>query len=85
MESNTRSSLGLRFFIPLQFWITNCSHSEFARQARFLNTENEILREKLPRRITLTSDERTRLMKFRDPLGKVIQGYCNFVLSRITT
>ena len=37
---------------------------ELARQVKFLKVENEILRSKLPARITVTAKERRRLVKF---------------------
>ncbi len=45
---------------------------ELARQVKFLKVENEILRSKLPERITVTAKERRRLMKFGAKLGKAL-------------
>ena len=43
-------------------------HSELIRQIEFLKVQNEILRSKTSRRITVTPSERRRLLKFGLPL-----------------
>ena len=53
-----------------------------ARQVRFLKAENDILRARLPRRITVTAQERKRLVKFGRPLGAAIKGLISIVSPR---
>lgn len=53
--------------------IAGAAQKDLARQVRYLKVENEILRSKLPARITITSSERQRLLKFGAKLGKAIQ------------
>ena len=46
-----------RIFHPLMYLLACATHQELARQVQFLKTENEILRSRLPKRITVTSDQ----------------------------
>ena len=59
-------------FRSLLFVIAGASQRELARQVRYLKVENEVLRAKLPTRITITPKERQRLLKFGAKLGKAI-------------
>jgi len=52
--------------------IAGSTHRELARQVRYLKVENEILRSKLPARITITPKERQRLVKFGSKLGTAL-------------
>lgn len=52
--------------------IASSTQRELARQVRYLKVENEILRSKLPARITITPKERQRLVKFGAKLGKAL-------------
>jgi putative transposase len=52
--------------------IAGATQKELARQVRYLKAENEVLRGKLPARITITPKERQRLLKFGAKLGKAI-------------
>jgi putative transposase len=45
---------------------------ELASQIRYLKIENEILRSKLPSRVTVTEQERNKLVKFGSKLGKAL-------------
>jgi putative transposase len=58
---------------PLLFLLARSSHGEMARQIQFLKEENRILRSKLPRRITSTRKERTRLVRLGVPPGPSIE------------
>ena len=60
-------------FNSLLHVILGASHKELARQVRYLVVENQILRSKLPARITITAKERQRLVKFGVKLGKAIR------------
>jgi putative transposase len=59
-------------FRSLLFAIAGATQRELARQVRYLKVENEVLRGKLPERITVTANERQRLLKFGAKLGKAI-------------
>jgi len=60
------------------------THSNLIRQIEFMKVENEILRSKLPKRITTTPSEKRRLIKYGLPLyGQIksvisIVGYSTF-------
>ena len=60
-------------FQSLLLVIAGATQKELARQIKFLKIENEILRSKLPRRITITPRERHRLVKFAQKLGKALR------------
>ncbi|WP_254508175.1 integrase core domain-containing protein [Anatilimnocola floriformis] len=49
--------------------IAGATQKELARQVKYLKVENEILRSRLPQRITVTPKERVRLIKFAHKLG----------------
>jgi len=59
--------------------IAGATHWELARQIRYLKVENEVLRAKLPLRITITPNERQRLLKFGVKLGKAIHQIVSIV------
>lgn len=61
-----------RIFQSILYVIASATHKELARQVRYLKVENQILREKLPERITVTQRERQRLLKYGEKLGKAI-------------
>jgi len=62
-----------RIFHPLLYILACATRREMARQIAFLKVENEILRSKLPKRITVTSTERRRLVRAGTGLGKAIR------------
>jgi putative transposase len=53
--------------------LATATDRELARHVKFLKVENEILRNKLPARITITPKERRRLVKFGAKLGKALR------------
>jgi putative transposase len=59
-------------FRSLLLVIAGSTQRELARQVRYLKVGNEILRNKLPARITITPKERQRLVKFGAKLGRVL-------------
>ena len=61
-----------RIFQSILYVIASATHRELARQVRYLKVENQILRDKLPDRITVTQSERERLLKWGEKLGKAI-------------
>ena len=52
--------------------IAGSTQKELASQIRYLKIENEVLRSKLPKRISVTEKERNRLVKFGSKLGKAL-------------
>jgi putative transposase len=52
--------------------IAGSTQKELASQIRYLKIENEILRSKLPTRVSVTEHERNRLVKFGSKLGRAL-------------
>jgi putative transposase len=52
--------------------IAGSTQKELAAQIRYLKIENEVLRSKLPDRVSVSDRERTRLVKFASKLGKAL-------------
>jgi putative transposase len=69
-------------FTSLFALLANATHRELARQVRYLKAENRILRDKLPKRITITPAERRRLIRFGKPLGTAIRELITIVSPR---
>lgn len=63
------SSIMTNVFQSLLLVIAGATQKELARQVKCLKVENQILRSKLPKRITVTLKERNRLVKFAKKLG----------------
>ena len=55
--------------------LAHASQRELARQIQYLKTENRVLRAKLPKRISVTPQERSRLLKFGAPVGAADRGF----------
>jgi len=66
-------------FQPLLLLIAGATQKELARQVRYLKVENEILRSKLPARVTVTEKEKNRLAKFAAKLGSAINELVSIV------
>jgi putative transposase len=62
----------MSLFRSLLLVITGSTQRDLARQVRYLKVENEVLRCKLPARITITPKERQRLVKFGAKLGRAL-------------
>jgi len=60
--------------------LASATEKELARQVQYLKNENRILRDKLPKRITITSRERGRLLRFGKPLGPTINQLITIVV-----
>lgn len=60
-------------FKALLISIASCSQKELVRQFNYLKVENEILRGKLPKRITVTPAERQRLVRAARKLGPMLK------------
>src|SRR5689334_18081069 len=74
-----KSIMTSNIFRSLFYVIANATHSQLAQQIKYLKVENEILRSKLPQRITVTRPERQRLLKFGAKLGKAIESLVSIV------
>ena len=68
-------------FQSLLLVIAGASQKELARQVKYLMVENEILRSKLPKRITVTAKERNRLVRFAKGLGRAVRQLTSIVTS----
>lgn len=71
-----------RLLQPLLVYLSVATDRELARQIQFLKEENRILRGRLPDRITVTPQERRRLVKFGRGLGAAIQELITIVSPR---
>ncbi len=69
-------------FNPLLAFLLQISHSSLVRQIAYLKLENQILRSKLPKHISLTSFERQALIKFGKPLGDSLRAIISIVQFR---
>ncbi|MEX0715616.1 MAG: integrase core domain-containing protein [Planctomycetaceae bacterium] len=69
-------------FHPLLYLLASSTRQELARQVQYLKTENQILRSKLPKKITVTDDERRKLVKAGKKLGKAIKELVAIVTPR---
>lgn len=69
-----------RFFHPLIMMLASLTRSELARQIWYLKAENEILRAKPPKRVTVTPAERRRLLE----LGKGVGSATKHLITVIT-
>jgi len=66
------------FEILLVLLATAADHA-LVKQIQYLKVENRILRKKLPRRITVTARERSRLVEYGHFLGTAIKGVLTIV------
>ena len=64
---------------PLLTLLASLSRQELAQQIRYLKAENEILRSKLPQRITMDNRERNTLVKHGKKLGGKIKDVMTIV------
>src|SRR4029434_1968219 len=59
--------------------IAGATSKELARQVTYLKVENKILRSKLSARVTVTAQERNRLVRFGAQLGKALDPLVSIV------
>lgn len=59
--------------------IAGSTQKELASQIRYLKAENEVLRSKLPYRISVTAQEKNRLVRFGAKLGKALDKIVSIV------
>ncbi len=63
-----------RIFQPLLFLLARCTRNELIRQIEFLKAENQILRQRVPKkRIFLSHDEKTRLIDLGQAIGPALK------------
>ena len=71
-----------RLLQPLLVYLSVANDRELARQVQFLREENRMLRGRLPERITVTLQERRRLIKYGKGLGPAIRELLSIVSPR---
>jgi putative transposase len=59
--------------------IAGATNKQLARQVTYLKVENKILRSKLSARVTVTAQERNRLVRFGSKLGKALDQLVSIV------
>ena len=67
---------------PLFFLLAYATDKQLAKYLEYLKVENRILRNKLPKRITITLAERKQLIKHGKPLCKAIKDLITIVSPR---
>lgn len=68
-----------RILHPLFALLASVTRQDLARQVAYLKEENRILRAKLPKVITVTANERKRLLKFGRKLGAQLKELISIV------
>jgi putative transposase len=71
-----------RLLQPLWLLLATATDSRLRQMIEYLQEENKILRAKLPKRITVTTRERARLIKFGTILGNALNGLITIVSPR---
>lgn len=74
-----------KLFHAFSLTLGRSTHAELIRQIQYLKVENEMLRSKLPKRITVTPAERRRLLKYGKPLSAAIKELVSIVHPRTFT
>jgi len=69
-------------FHALFLLLAQPTDAELVRQIQYLKVENETLRSKLPKKITITPDERSRLLKYGKLVGPAIKELISIVHPR---
>jgi putative transposase len=59
--------------------IVGATQKELARYVRYLKTENQILRSQLPARVAVTPQQRHRLVRFIQNLGRALDELVSIV------
>jgi len=71
-----------KYLHPLFFVLAYATDKQLAKYLEYLKVENRILRNKLPKRITITLAERAQLVKHGKPVGKAIRDLITIVSPR---
>jgi len=72
----------LRLFRPLFLLLSHATDRQLARMVEYLKAENRLLRERLPKRLRVTVQERRRLVKLGRPLGSAMRHLVTIVTPR---
>lgn len=72
----------MRLLQPLFALFASSTDSQLARMVEYLRAENRILRSKLPKKLTVTARERSRLLKLGARLGSAIRDLVTLVSAR---
>ena len=72
----------MRLMHPLLVLIANATESELAKCVEYLKIENQILRDRLPKKIETTPAERSQLLKVAKPLGAKVYQLLTIVTPR---
>jgi len=71
------------WFSPFLFYLARCTENELRRQLEFLKAENEMLRQRVPRkRIFLKQEEKQRLLKLGAAIGPGVSKLISIVHGR---
>lgn len=71
-----------RFIHPLLLLVARATENELVQMIEYLKTENRILRNKLPKRIEVTTSERAKLITLGERLGQKIKEVITIVHPR---
>jgi putative transposase len=71
-----------KFFNRFLLFLARAGDRDLARHVQYLKIENQILRDKLPKRIRVSPKEKQRLVKFGKPLGAAIYDVITIVSPR---
>lgn len=71
-----------RFLQPLLLLLARLTDRQLAAVVQYLKAENEILRARLPKRLSVTPREKQRLLKYGRPLGAAIRHVITIVSPR---
>jgi putative transposase len=72
----------MRLLQPLFALFATSTDRQLARMVEYLKAENRVLRDKLPRRLTVTARERARLVRLGTRLGPAIKDLITIVTPR---
>ena len=69
----------MKIFHPLLALIASATDSELAKYVEYLKHENKILRERLPKQVHTTAEERRVLLRYGKAVGKAIEELVSIV------
>jgi len=72
----------LRLFRPLFLLLAHATDRQLARMVAYLKVENRLLRDRLPRRLKISVQERGRLVTLGRPLGSAMRHLVTIVTPR---
>jgi putative transposase len=80
--AGSHARTAMRLLQPLFALFASATDSQLAKVVEYLKAENRILRDRLPKRLTVTSRERNRLVKLGSKLGSAIRDLITIVTPR---